>query len=96
MGPTCEVVLAVAPTLDTLIAVDAYLSSVAESIERTRKGRTWNVWVGGRPIHVAASDSPSVIALAAGCNAPQDYALLRQFGSGLAQVLGGTMSELVK
>ena len=91
-GPTCEVLLEAddAQTLDT---IDGVLSAAAERIERTRKGRVWDVWVGGRPVHVSVGKSPPLVALAAGCNEPEDYSVLRRLAGELAFALGGVASE---
>ena len=94
-GPTCEVVLDAADGL-ALDAVDAILAAAAERIDRTRKGRVWDVWVGGRPVHVSVGGSPPAVALAAGCNSPEDYAVLRRLAGEMAAVLRGVASEPVK
>jgi len=96
MGPTCEVHLETAPDADALNAVDAFLAKVADRVERTRKGRTWDVWVSGRPVHVAATISPARIELSAGCNSAADYDTLRRLCRGLAEALGGLASEPAK
>ncbi len=94
-GPTCEVLLNAddGPALD---AIDAILATAAERIERTRKGRVWDVWVGGRPVHVSVGGSPPTVDLAAGCNNPEDYTVLRRLASEMAAVLCGIASEPVK
>ena len=89
MGPTCEVLL----TTDDgamLDAIDDLLASRAERIDRTRRGRVWDVWIGGRPVHVSVGGKPPSISLSAGCNDPEDYAVLRQLGGELAAALGGS------
>ena len=92
MGPTCEVLL---PADDdtTLDAIDALLVATAEQINRTRKGRVWDVWIGGRPIHVHVTGSPPTAELSAGCNAPEDYTVLRQLSMSIAHSVGGLASE---
>jgi hypothetical protein len=95
MGPTCEVLLESASPLD-LDAVDALLASTTDQIERTRKGRVWNVWLGGRPIHIEVLASPPSICLSAGCNSPTDTELLRQLARKLADALGGLASAPIK
>jgi len=89
-GPTCEVLLETddGPTLDS---IDAILAASAERIERTRKGRVWAVWVGGRPVHVSVS--PVSVVLSAGCNEPQDYEVLRRLAGAFAAKLGGIATE---
>ncbi|MDB5335929.1 MAG: hypothetical protein JWN70_1548 [Planctomycetaceae bacterium] len=44
VGPTSEILLNQddGPTLD---AIDTYLTSVSDQINRTRKGRVWDIWV---------------------------------------------------
>ena len=94
-GPTCEVLLEAddGPALDM---IDAVLAAAAERIDRTRKGRVWDVWVAGRPVHVWVDGPPPAVGLAAGCNGPEDYAVLRRLTVGLAAALGGVASEPVK
>jgi hypothetical protein len=92
MGPTCKVLLeSDGPPM--LCAADAFLASVADRIERTRKGQTWDIWIDGRPIHVEVTTSPPAIGLSAGCNGAEDYTLLRRLAGGLAAVCGGLTSE---
>jgi hypothetical protein len=76
------------PTLD---AIDAILATAAERIDRTRKGRVWAAWVGGRPVHVSVT--PVSVALSTGCNEPQDYDLLRRLAGAFAAKLGGVATE---
>ncbi len=94
-GPTCEVLLEAdnSPTLDT---IDEVLAAAAERIERTRKGRVWDLWVGGRPVHVSVGGSPPSVALSAGCNEAEDYRVLRRLAGELAAALGGVASAPVK
>lgn len=94
-GPTCEVLL---ETNDgsALDAIDAVLAAAAERIDRTRKGQVWDVWIAGRPVHVWVDSQPPAVGLAAGCNGPEDYAVLRRLAAGLAAALGGVASEPVK
>lgn len=56
MGPSCEVLLE-SDAPHVLDAIDAVLAGLAERIERTRKGRVWDVWVRGRPVHVEVRNS---------------------------------------
>ena len=95
MGPTCEVLLE-ADDGGVLNAIEAVLAATAQRIERSRKGRVWDVWVGGRPVHVSIDGSPPIVTLAAGCNGSEDYGLLRQLAQALASALGGVASEPVK
>jgi hypothetical protein len=91
VGPTCEVLLeSVAPPV--LDAVDAVLSALAERVDRTRKGRAWDVWVDGRPVHVEVAGSPPSVGLSAGCNGPEDYAILERLAGALADRFGGLAS----
>jgi len=80
----------------SLTAIDATLAVVAEHIERTRKGLVWNVWVGGRPVHVSVVGPPPTVALAAGCNGPEDYDVLRNLSKELAGALDGVATEPIK
>jgi hypothetical protein len=77
-------------------AVDAFLASRADRIERTRKGRAWDLWIGDRPVHVKVVTAPPSVEMAAGCNSAEDYALLRQLAHGLAASCGGLASEPTK
>ena len=90
MGPTCEVLLVTddGPTLDT---IDALLASLADRIDRTRKGRVWDIWIRGHPVHVHIEQS-SVI-LSAGCNSHEDLPLLRELAESIVQSVGGLYSE---
>ena len=45
--------------------MDAYLDRIAKRIERTRKGRVWDVWIGGRVVHVAVTSSQAAAMPAA-------------------------------
>ncbi|MEI8381069.1 MAG: hypothetical protein WCJ09_13130 [Planctomycetota bacterium] len=95
MGPNCEVQLD-SDDGAALDGIDAVLARAAEQIERTRKGRVWDLWIGGRPVHVSVDGSPPTVFLSAGCNDPEDYAMLRSLAEALARNLGGTASEPVK
>ncbi len=95
-GPTCEAELLAPADEDALTMIDAILASIAKPLIRTRKGRVWDVWVGGRPVHVVVLDSTPRVELSAGCNSPDDYAALRRLGCELAAALGGVASEPVK
>jgi hypothetical protein len=91
-GPACEVLIN-ADTPDVLNAIDQLLGSVADVVERTRKGRVWDIWIRTRPIHVCVNESLSVIELSAGGNTAEDYELLRMLGEKLAGIVGGLASE---
>ena len=92
MGPTCEVLLTIddAPTLD---AIDAVLASLADRIDRTRKGRVWDIWIRGRPVHVQIDNSQPVLTLSAGCNTHEDFMILRELSAGIVHAVGGIYSE---
>ena len=60
-----------------LEAIDIVLTLVVDPINRTRKGKVWDVWIGGRPVHVSVAGSPATVELAAGCNSPEDFAALK-------------------
>lgn len=95
MGPTCEVLLdSDEPSI--LDAIDAFLETTSARIERTRKGRVWNLWIEGRPISLAVTASPPAIELSAGRKGEEDYALLRRLATGLAAACGGIASEPIK
>lgn len=95
MGPTCEVML---EAIDgpTLGAIDAVLVANVDRIERTRKGRAWDIWVGGHPVHVSVSSQSPIISLAAGCNDPDDRDVLRRLAGALVEALSGVASLSVK
>lgn len=88
----CEVLLE-ADDGAALDAIDGVLAAVADEVIRTRKGRVWDVWIGGRPVQVAVAGRPPAVTLSAGCNGPEDYAVLRRFAGELALALGGVASE---
>jgi hypothetical protein len=95
MGPTCEVLLqSDEPSVHGTI--DAFLESASDRIERTRKGRAWDLWIDGRPIHVQVVASPPAVGLSAGCNDAHDYTVLRQIAEGLAAACGGLATEPIK
>jgi hypothetical protein len=79
-----------------LEAIDMYLASLADRIERTRKGRVWDIWVDGCPVRVAVVTSTPAVELSAGCNRAEDYAVLRKLTTGLAATCGGSASEPTK
>jgi hypothetical protein len=95
MGPTCEVLLD-KDDGESLDAVDSVLAAVAEKIERTRKGRVWDIWVAGRPVHISIDSSPPSISLSAGCNSVEDYALLKLLAAKLTEAMNGVASEPIK
>jgi hypothetical protein len=95
MGPSCELLIQAddGPAVD---AIDRLLAKAAEKITRTRKGRVWDIWIRGRPVHVQVSGSPPTVELSAGCNQPEDYGVLRELSQQIAEELGGMASEPVK
>ena len=95
MGPCCEVLIQddSGPVLD---AIDRLLAKAAEKIDRTRKGRVWDVWIRGRPVYVQVNASPPSVELSAGCNQPDDYDVVRGLSQQIAKELGGIASEPVK
>ena len=92
VGPSCVVSIKSddGPTLDL---IDAVLAAAADEIKRTRKGRVWDVWIKGRPIHVSVADNPPILSLDAGCNGREDYDAPRQISQALASALGGLAPE---
>jgi hypothetical protein len=84
-GPTCGGLLQTddGPTLD---AIDAIIAKAVEPIDRTRKGRVWDVGVGDRPVHVSVS--PVSVAHSAGCSELQDDEVLRRLAGTFAANLG--------
>jgi hypothetical protein len=95
MGPTCEVTLR---QLDgeLLDEVHRHLKDVADEVVATRKRRVWDVWMEGHPIHVQADDESTGLWLAAGCNQPEDWAIIERLALSLANALGGQASKPVK
>jgi hypothetical protein len=81
------------PTNDELNAIHEFLACITGEIQHSRKGRVWDVWIDGRPIHVSVVNSPARIELSAGCKAIEDYTALRKVAQGLAVLLGGKASE---
>jgi hypothetical protein len=92
VGPVCEVLIESDDNLH-LELIDQILDSVADSINRTRKGRVWDVWVRGRPIYVSVAGSPPVVTLVAGCNDSEDVAILRELSMKIAEATGGVASS---
>lgn len=92
MGPTCEVLMELDDDA-TLDSIDAILAAICPRIERTRKGRVWDVWIEDRPFHLSVHNNPPTVVLAAGCNDTEDYVLLRSLSGRIAAVLGGLASE---
>ena len=90
-GPACEILIEsdLGPVLDE---VDLLLSVLAERVERTRRGRVWDIWVGGRPFHVEVAGSPLAINLSADCNDSEDYSVLERLSRALVERLGGQAS----
>jgi hypothetical protein len=74
---------------DTILEdIDSLLSSVSDSINRTRKGRVWDIWIDSRPITVCMKEE-SIIALSAGCNDQKDYSILRYLARSFTEKFGG-------
>lgn len=98
MGPACEVVFEPTPAVDHLQVIDALLASVSDRIERTRKGRVWDLWIRGHRFHVGVKleDGFEYMDLWAGYNSPVDYEVLRELSQQLAQALDGLASEPTK
>lgn len=94
-GPACEVLLEVDDNA-ALCAIDEILSAATTQIERTRKGRVWNLWIANRPVFVSVEQSPPSVVLSAGFNGQEDYAILRKLADEIALTLGGVASEPVK
>lgn len=94
-GPACEVLLEVDDD-SSLFEIDAILAASSTQIERTRKGRVWDVWIANRPIHVSVERSPPTVTLVAGFNGQEDYGILRKLAGEIATTLGGVVSEPVK
>ena len=96
MGPTCEVL--VDSDVESLLEViDTVLENVAEKIDRTRKGRAWNVWISHRPVVVRVIESSStIIELSAGCNESADYRLLRDLAARIVDAVGGSATDPIK
>jgi hypothetical protein len=94
-GPACGVLLDRVDEI-VLITIDEILARTAETIQRTRKGRVWDVWIRGRPIHVAVCESDATVSLSAGCHGAEDYEVLRQLASAIAEQLDGVADEPVK
>lgn len=95
MGPTCTISFAT-DLGSTLAIVDSVLATAAEKVERTRKGRVWDIWMNGRPFHVDLDAKSSHIVLSAGCNVAEDIQLLRLLSAELATAVGGVASEPTK
>jgi hypothetical protein len=92
MGPSCEVLLE-NDDLATLIAIDAVLDKYADRLERTRKGRVWQLWIDGHPILASVKGPPPSLGLSAGCNSKEDYALLGRLAGAVETAIGGIASE---
>lgn len=91
MGPGCEVLLEGVD--DALLdGLDALLASFAERVERTRKGRVWDIMIGDRPFHVCVDESPPAVVLSAACNDSDDWALLSDLAQTIAERFGGIAS----
>jgi hypothetical protein len=82
MGPVCEIPLT-SDSSEVLDAIDAVLAETATKILRTRRGRTWDIWVNERPFHVCVDKSLPAVLVSAGCNDPEDRTLLCQLEAGI-------------
>jgi hypothetical protein len=91
MGPSCEVLL-VDDSPRILDAIDAILALSAERIDRTRKGRVWDVWIRGQPVHIHV-EKQLLMTLSAGCNHPEAFIILREIASRIVDAVGGIYSE---
>jgi hypothetical protein len=94
LGPTCEILLEASDPL-TLAKIDDALALIADKIERTRKGRVWNVWIQGRPVHLHATDD-NTLGVSAGCNQTEDYEVMLELIQHLCDATGGHASEVQK
>jgi hypothetical protein len=92
VGPTCAILLDADDEL-TLDSIDSFLESIADRIDRTRRGRVWDIWVRDRPVHVQIAGTPPEAILSAGCNQPEDYDVLRDLVKGIVDTVGGFASE---
>ena len=92
MGPSCEVLIEAVED-SVLDRLDELLAKRADVIERTRKGRVWKLWIAGRPLDVRLDESPPAVILAAGCNGPEDQAVLRSLAAEIAARFQGLASE---
>ncbi|WP_406698025.1 hypothetical protein V5E97_04145 [Singulisphaera sp. Ch08] len=92
MSLACEVLLESdePAMLDT---IDSFLEAAADRIDRTRKGRVWNLWIDERPIHVEVVDQPPSIGLSSACDDAHDDSVLRRLAKGLATACGGLALE---
>jgi hypothetical protein len=77
MGPISEIPLN-SDGGDVLDRIDAALSELTDEIVRTRKGRTWDIWINERPFHISIDDLSRTLLISAGCNGKEDHQLLRQ------------------
>ena len=93
MGPTSTIQLEGADSA-TCDAVDATLAALPDTqVERNRKGRVWQLWVRGRPVSVELLIPDAMVELAAGCNDPEDYKILRAIAASITAAVGGYVSE---
>jgi hypothetical protein len=92
VGPTCEILVSAddEPTLDS---IEAFLESIADRIDRTRKGCVWDVWFRGWPARVQIVGSPPEAVLSAGGNQPEDYAVIRDLAKCIVEAVDGLSSE---
>lgn len=93
--PTEEVLLE-ADSDAALDSIHNILAGTSDRVERTRKGRVWNIWKDGRPVHVAVRSNPPTVELSAGLNGDKDYAFLRQVSTAFVAALGGIASVPMK
>jgi len=94
-GPSCEVQIPVDDSVD-LQRIDDALASFVDQLDRTRKGRVWNVRVHEHPYSISFDAETNLIELSAAVNDGVDYAVLRQLAALLADVVGGQASEPMK
>lgn len=89
-GPTCEVLLTNDDRV-TIDRIDAFLALCTDRIDRTRKGRTWDIWVRARPVHVNVDQA--IVTLSAGCHDAEDWIVIRELADGIVKTVGGISSE---
>ena len=91
MGPACEVLLPFAATDALLTRIDDLLADFGQQLERTRKGRVWDLRVDGRPIHV--SINADVVTLSCGLKSAEDRAVLKRVSTAVAAACDGIVSD---
>lgn len=90
-GPACSVILS-EHSKQTLQDLDVILAAFADRLERTRKGRVFDLWKEQRPYHVHFREEELTIELSAGCNGREDYRFLETLSEALATRLNGVAS----